>query len=532
MPTPRSSKPLLRSRLAPLVLLLVGGLGPSACSDENQPTGLADDPVAEAIDAHFETVPDWEQPAPPVDRAIEGPAARNFTNLDDPVADWRCQTTRRELVTRTNRIFAPESDFGIVWPGAILRGQSVRDGEPRPVVVERAPLTVFTDLAVTPSSVTVESPDAVSVNEAIAQLVTAAGNSYRSRWSFVSEEVTTVKQGSMALGLNAGYAGQASAAVAFDESRSLSRRVFAGRAVEEMFVVRFADDELTTPADLFGASITPEALAEAGVTDENAPVYVRSVTYGRMVVFTAVVRGEEASEDFGASIQAMFEGVEGGGGVEGGDRELLESATYHAQGYGPNAGDALGALQDVELERFFTPTTADRAVPLYFEIVTVKDPRVAANLGERATYEATTNCRPATGYELTTTFKRVRARSGGVVATNSYRVEAFGTLLDSVVPNVMVSAPRSLPDGGVWVRLNKSTICELSTRALGEALISANKVGGAEVDQWRSQYPYRALPRGENLRWDASTKIRDTGFFLAERTIEFDVRLKLEPSFD
>jgi hypothetical protein len=420
----------------------------------------------------------------------------------------------------------------VVWPGAVLTCASVRAGDPRLVSVERAPLVLYTDLTVTPASVRVESPDPASVNAAIAELVAAAGDAYKSRWNFVAEEVTTNKQGSLRIGLGGGYGESVEASIGFDDSRSLHKRVFVGRAEERMFTVRFADDQLMTPAALFGSSVTPAKLAAAGVDDADTPVYVRSITYGRMVVFTAVVTSEDVEQGFGAALRGMFEGVEAGGEVDESDKQVLGRAEYRAYGLGPNAGEALTALQEADLGRFFTPTEADKAVPLSFEIVTVKSPHEPANLGESTEYEATEQCRPATAYELTTTFHAVRAVSGGVIDARIYEIEVLSTALGVLFPTNIVTLPVSLPPDGKWRSVERSKTTRVGTWAIDAVAVLASVIGDLETDSWRSDYPYSALPRDGSYRWIASTTIRDSGAFFGKRTIQFNVSMKLRARFD
>ena len=522
-----NSRKILAGVIAALMLI-----GP-ACSDDSTapaPTGTNN---SNNINEFVASLPGWQQPP---DHLTAGPAAvQTITQLDMPIPDYQCTVQQHDWAKADNEVFAPEQDFATLWPGAMFHGGGYRYGDLEPVDAARSPITLYSNLPGS-KSVTVDSPNSTAMNDAINEIRGSVdpGN-YQSAWEFRVDEVYSNLQGTMEAGLNAGYSTVASGGLSFSESRSIVRHVFFGRAVQRMYTIRFADDQLKTPGEFFDGTVTAQQLRDAGIDDSDVPVYVRSVTYGQMVVFKAVINTEESGTKFKADFKAAWEGFTAGGSGGSTGTDLLKQATYTTIGYGGdpgNSGNALSAVAEQKFGTFFDGATVQNAVPLFFEVVTLKDGQ-PANLGERVVYDTWENCKAATGYTLTAQFKRIKADAKTDDKQN-YELDMFCGAIGIVVPHISYSGIMNFPLGNHWYSINKSKTCTMNVGSQAKIILQFYATDWPfNVPTFKEDYPFKSLPRNTWIPDQPSVEIKD-GILPGSptRKITADLQFKLEPTYD
>ena len=168
--------------------------------------------------------------------------------------------------------------------------------------------------------------------------------------------------------------------------------------VQEMFTISLADDlpSLGTAADFLTSTATLDdllVLQSAGdIGAENLPLYVKSITYGRVLMFSMTSTMVESAESLSAAMNASFmDYVEGGGELSASHREILENSTAQAVVFGGPQDAATAALGALDWSLFFTPALATTAVPLSFKVNTLKDRETAA-IEDNVSYELRGNC--------------------------------------------------------------------------------------------------------------------------------------------
>src|SRR5690606_7461982 len=158
------------------------------------------------------------------------------------------------------------TNFGVVWPGAMIQGNSLESGELKLINTKRAPVTLVTDIALNEVSSTIE-PNSVNAQQAIADFMIAAGEMPEGSQAgagsmlFQVEEASSFQQSMLSMGVSAGFT-EPQSSVGLDGSLSVSAtrssktHTVVAKYVQEMFTVRVADDLIATPADFFADDFT------------------------------------------------------------------------------------------------------------------------------------------------------------------------------------------------------------------------------------------------------------------------------------
>ncbi|MDH5198189.1 MAG: thiol-activated cytolysin family protein [Gemmatimonadota bacterium] len=519
----------VKSLAATLAVLAL--IGPACSEDASSPVSNATPNNSNNVNEFIASLPAWQQPANRL--TSTSPVNQTITELDQPIPDYLCTVQQYDWAKADNEVFAPEQDFATLWPGAMFHGKGYRSGDLVPVDAPRSPISLYSNLPGS-KSVTVDSPNSTTMNDAINEIrgSVAPGN-YQSAWEFRVDEVYSNLQGTMEAGLNAGYAGVASGGLSFSESRSITRHVYFGRAVQRMFTIRFADDQLKKPSDFFDGAVTAQQLRDAGIGNSDVPVYVRSVTYGQLIVFKAELNTEQLNVSFKADLKASWEDFTAGGSGGGSNSNLLKQATYTAIGYGGdpgNSANAHSAVAEQKFGTFFDGATVQNAVPLFFEVVTLKDGE-PANLGERVVYETWENCKAATGYDVTTEFQSLKA-NGKVDEKQNYEVDVFCGPA-GIVPHIMYSGQMNFPVANKWYRVGKSKTCSMGVNAINKIILQYYATDWPlNVPTYKFDYPFSEIDRNTWLDLPGLTvEIRD-GLLGPLRNITAQVRVKLVPTYD
>lgn len=219
-----------------------------------------------------------------------------------------CSKTTYSLKKNFDRVAILRPTNGIVWPGALVKGnESLMDGVPEPIGVERAPITLSINLPGMGANGTrtVNNPAASSVQAAIDSslewwnnnayeegYVNAANSSFHLGTSFSS------KQLSLDVGLNSEWA-TGSVSSQFNYFSSETKKVVVAVFKQAFYDVIF--DTPTSPEKVFSNEASLDKVKNI-VDDAAAPAYIKSVTYGRIIMF----RMESTSSYESVDVEAAF----------------------------------------------------------------------------------------------------------------------------------------------------------------------------------------------------------------------------------
>ena len=201
---------------------------------------------------------------------------------------------------------------------------------------------------------------------------------------------------------------------------------------QPMYTISFADDEIAEPAGFFGDTVTESDFQRqiqlGTMGPDNQPCYVQSVTYGRMVVYSATSSEVESAEELKLAVQGTYGFYSGSANYDEAKAGIVRNSSIEVQIFGGTQEDGTAAiaaiLRDGDYGAFLRPVPATTAVPLSYRINDLKN-RTAAVIGDATKYSIQ-SCREYTDMRFTVTLDRIEIVSGGE-AEADFDIEAYVT---------------------------------------------------------------------------------------------------------
>lgn len=237
-------------------------------------------------------------------------------------------------------LFDPTAD--VLWVGNLLKAESITDGSYTPIPVDRRPLILSTSLQNINGSPkdTLFNPSLSSYRESMNKMFQQGVNgATAANVSFDITEVRAAEEFKLSIGANyGGFWGNVKSSFDWSTAQEMSRYTVTFHQIYYSVDM----DIPTSPSDLF---LTPPDLNQFG---EYSPVYVSSIKYGRMGLFT--FESSKSSEEVNAALQASFSffGQKGGIDVSAHHKETINSSNIRAFIVGGSGIYAVQAIQGFE----------------------------------------------------------------------------------------------------------------------------------------------------------------------------------------
>ncbi len=221
--------------------------------------------------------------------AFDQPVESSIVKTDATAPERDTERTELECSTKTykgapgfNELFILDPTTDVIYPGALLKGESIPTGEYAGINADRAPITLSTSLSNISGSpsITIDNPNSLSevrsgIKELLSREVTGATPA---ELTIDEAEVYSEEHLSVALGANyRGATKKVAANLNFNTSEKKNKYVL--KFIQRYFTLDL-DSPGKSPSDLFTNLPSMESLGS------TSPVYVSSVTYGRMVIYT------------------------------------------------------------------------------------------------------------------------------------------------------------------------------------------------------------------------------------------------------
>ena len=248
-----------------------------------------------------------------------------------------------------SELFTLDPTTDVIYPGAMLKGETIPTGEYARINKDRAPITMSISLNNVrgKTSVTVDNPNNLSevragVNELLSLEVTGATPA---QLVFDKSQVYSEQQLSVALAAN--YRDRTKdISGSFDFNTTTVKKKYVLQFIQKYFTIDL-DSPGEFPSDLFTDLPSVESLGS------TSPVYVSSVTYGRLVLYT--VESESSLTEVETAFNAAIEAGEKEGGFELDidSKEILESSSIKALIIGGNGASAAQTIGGNSLEKIY-----------------------------------------------------------------------------------------------------------------------------------------------------------------------------------
>lgn len=387
----------------------------------------AEGPDDMAPAAYLRDLPSWAEFSPPLPEAppapIEGaevvmteevveqvvpPEDGQPADPDNPLTrpvTYDCMQVPYSLTETPQRLISSDPNRDVLYPGAMLQGRTHRDGSSigdlLPLTIpKRAPVRVsIPDLANAGNdNFRLVQPNQAEVGQAVGDIVGHATAADIDTPSSVSFEMTTYhseRQFALQAKMSARYLGFRASASGSVE-RDASETTVAVQFTQRMYTVA-VEAPGSGPEDFFAEDFTADdlqKLVDAGkLGPDNLPVYVSSVTYGRMMTFALTSSASES--EIKAALRASYRSFAGSasGSLNARQKEILSSSKIVLSTLGGDATDAIKVVRSGDWSQYFEKNAAlSTAVPLSYTFKNVGDGSIA-NVSEATEYTVKT-CTP------------------------------------------------------------------------------------------------------------------------------------------
>ncbi|HZJ65704.1 MAG TPA: thiol-activated cytolysin family protein [Kofleriaceae bacterium] len=311
----------------------------AACSSaQGEPELPAPDPSQNQmqIDAYLRALPYLPVDAPAV--------SEDQRSAEQREGDYACTTQNLEETRQYDRIVAYAANSDAMYPGALVSADSVVTGLFTQIVLPRAPATIsvsLENLGGTKHAV-IANPSLSSYRDAVASILDAevTGSTPANLYSEI-EEVHSENQLNMALGVRASWGlGLASLRSSFDWSKQDVRSRYVVRYTQAYYTVDL--DAPSSPSAMFPPTIEL-ADVQARMDAQRPPVYVSSVTYGRLVLFT--FESQYSAEEMSAALDFAYSGgIDVRGDVSVTYKDMISQSKITAFILGGDAGAAVQTI--------------------------------------------------------------------------------------------------------------------------------------------------------------------------------------------
>jgi len=300
----------------------------------------------------------------------------------DETREYQCTSQDISVEGHPSDIFMLAVGSESIVPGMVLSGnRTLLQGVATAIPLPRTSASLVVDLPVATPVRHVLRASRASLGRAVADFQSEASGleaSLPTRLMVQVEEARSFEEARLRVGVSASFASpmvRAGMQADFVRSREAREHSVVVRLYQPMYTVAFSDDLLTRNNDFFADEAfeycreDPRCL-RGYASDDDRPIFVSSVTYGRMIVFTATSRHFASSTELRLRFEAAFRGVSASGSVGASAdvfrTEVLDRSVVRLLALGGSQATAFAALRSGDFREFFSAQNAGTAVPLAF----------------------------------------------------------------------------------------------------------------------------------------------------------------------
>lgn len=269
---------------------------------------------------------------------------------------YQCTYTNYSLTKVPEKFVALNPNADVLWPGSLVQGKSMAGGILDPIPVKRAPGTITLTLAAGstgPVSKTMDQASLAAATQAQNDILAGYDAATPAKFSYDFQSIYSSQQLSVAVDANVkGTDWAAAASLKVDQDDAKSRYLI--QFTQEYFTMAFEPPQ--GAAGVFDPSVTADDLAPYA-QDGNPPVYIASVTYGR--IFYLLFESTASQHDLEVAVSGSYSGaVSVDANAAASYKTIINSATIKSYGLGGNAESAIGAVtgddQFAQIKTFLT----------------------------------------------------------------------------------------------------------------------------------------------------------------------------------
>jgi hypothetical protein len=414
-----------------------GEAGPGPSTDPELPPYV---PAGDDVQGYLNELSGWVQPPPDSEMTSELDPENRSLAVDGNAQDFKCTRVEHDIVANHDEILNFDIGSQYVMPGLILQGTPFQEGELAPIPFargKRAPIKLYVNVAGTEDASEVAYPPTTAgLTSAVSRLQErakeAAGDNFAAKVTYSHSEVQSMEQLMWSLGLDFNYDGavvDVGFQAAFSNQEKTDKHTVVMKLQQDMYTVSFAYDELMRGADFFTDQLTKKDLQQLErdgyISEDNQPVFISSVTYGRMVVFTATSTRSESASAISQALQLSYDSFVGGStsldeNAKAETKATLSNLEIKVLALGGNSDTVSGAIQAGDWGSLFAKPDILSAVPLRYVVRSMSKNRPIARIGDTTKF-TTSECSPI-------------PRQEGWVAVNATEFTSFKDITNNQTP--------------------------------------------------------------------------------------------------
>jgi Thiol-activated cytolysin len=382
-----------------------GGVG----GEESTTGGVGESPV----DSYFDALGDWSaSPAPSETKSEPTVERRNLQTESGTKWPFDCELVEHDIVEQHEEILNFDSGAEYVKPGVLLVGNEFVKGNLSPIPLPRAPITISINVpGVTTAKVVIQDPNISNIQQGIATLqaeAEAASDSYAAQLSYEQHTVQSTQEMAVKLGVSAGFDGlfaSANFSAQFENEETVEKYTVVSKLMQQMYTITFAQDGLRNARSFFSPTLSIDdvldAEADGFLAKDNVPVFIGSVTYGRMVVFTATSSKAGSRQALQTSLQASGSSWSASADLSAEQRSFLASLDIEVLSIGGNQSEVTQAIKTGDWSELYAGADILNSVPLRYTVHAITGTRPIAAIGDTTSF-TTADCSAVEGwYERT-----------------------------------------------------------------------------------------------------------------------------------
>jgi len=317
----------------------------------------------------------------------------------ESTSDDVCTVTKYTASPGYNELFLLDPSADVIYPGALLKGGSIPSGEYTPLVADRKPITISISLQNISGSPTrtIKDPKPSTVTETIKELLSSeVTGPTAAKVTYSMENIYSAEQ--LNLALRANFKNQnVDVKAMFDFSRTEIHSRMLIKFLQVFYTISI--DPPGKPSDFFNV------LPDINTLGNCSPVYVSTMTYGRMVLYS--ISSTQSLTELNAALNLNIQAATASGGTDDSASytKLLKSSEMKFYIVGGAADSALKVLDGglKSLNNFIISganySKDSPSAPLSYKLSYLKDGSVA-NIVLSSDYSIR-DCKKVTGnYEI------------------------------------------------------------------------------------------------------------------------------------
>lgn len=254
-----------------------------------------------------------------------------------------CTQTPYSLTKVPEKFVALNPNADVLWPGSLVQGKSMAGGILDPIPVKRAPGTITLTLSSGgggPFFKKMEEPSLSAATQAQNEILESYTGATPAKFSYSYSSIYSSEQLKVAVAANVEGTNW-SAAGSLDVSTDDTKSRFLIQFTQEYYTMAF--DPPQGAAGVFAPSVTSKDL-EPYAAAGNPPVYVASVTYGR--IFYILFESSASQTSLEAAVSGSYNSgsINATASASADWKKTINESKVVAYGLGGNAEQAIGAV--------------------------------------------------------------------------------------------------------------------------------------------------------------------------------------------